>query len=771
MRWVKVVGLAVLVAIGTGAVGATLAGARRSAGVLERLNAITRPADAYALANIEGFDWEEVRRLPNVSQLVTFAVVYFHVEQLDRMVGGFPPVGDTSQLSRIERPVLVAGRLPDQSRPDEVTIAPEVHAEGVEIGDVLTLDLRPIDDSGTEISDSSRARVKVVGIAKNAFFAWDVQPTAAFWAEHSDGGLTPGYINALVRLRTGEAGIESFARDLQRIAGHPVEVNGVAAGNRTNSRTIDIETAALLVLTIAMATVSTVLLCQALLRLIRPSEPGLGVVALLGTTHRTLWTMAMTVPAVTLIVGVLVSPLVALALSPLFPIGNGRRFEPTPGMRTDWVAWGTGAGWIALACGSAVAVAAWRTTRWISTAPAHPLQRPVRPPSIPRRRLPWGSSVPFEQGVRLALGPGGGRGVAWSVGSGVAVIVAAVTFAGGIDRAVTDSTLFGQHYAVGTSLDQDPALTASEVVKETPASRAGHLRNTVIEIDGVPTSTVSVESLQGSSPLRALSGRLPRRDDEIALSPDAAELLDAGVGDTVPITGPTAPGRTGDEGSRSVPRPRLRVVGVMFVPHTSHTDYTSGAVVTPGLTRRLVEAGAPLKLDAVVWSPTRGTSVGEALASLDRRIAAATDASIPVDRQSALSGTRPLPRWLAAVAAALTLGATTHVLAASARRRRSEVAVMQVLGLTRRQARSITLWHASIGAVVGTALAIPVGFAVGRTLWQATAALLPFRYATPHSWTAVTIASVSVIVLTAIVALISARRSGQAEPSLVLRTE
>ena len=230
MRWVKVVGLAVLVAIGTGAVGATLAGARRSAGVLERLNAITRPADAYALANIEGFDWEEVRRLPNVSQLVTFAVVYFHVEQLDRMVGGFPPVGDTSQLSRIERPVLVAGRLPDQSRPDEVTIAPEVHAEGVEIGDVLTLDLRPIDDSGTEISDSSRARVKVVGIAKNAFFAWDVQPTAAFWAEHSDGGLTPGYINALVRLRTGEAGIESFARDLQRIAGHPVEVNGVAAG-------------------------------------------------------------------------------------------------------------------------------------------------------------------------------------------------------------------------------------------------------------------------------------------------------------------------------------------------------------------------------------------------------------------------------------------------------------------------------------------------------------------------------------------------------------
>ena len=42
MRWVKVVGLAVLVAIGTGAVGATLAGARRSAGVLERLNDITR---------------------------------------------------------------------------------------------------------------------------------------------------------------------------------------------------------------------------------------------------------------------------------------------------------------------------------------------------------------------------------------------------------------------------------------------------------------------------------------------------------------------------------------------------------------------------------------------------------------------------------------------------------------------------------------------------------------------------------------------------------
>ena len=128
-------------------------------------------------------------------------------------------------------------------------------------------------------------------------------------------------------------------------------------------------------------------------------------------------------------------------------------------------------------------------------------------------------------------------------------------------------------------------------------------------IDGVPTSTVSVESLRGSSPLRALSGRLPRRDDEIALSPDAAELLDAGVGDTVPITGPAAPGRAVDEGSRSVPQPRLRVVGVMFVPHTSHTDYTSGAVVTPGLTRRLVEAGAPLKLDAVVWSPTRGEAM------------------------------------------------------------------------------------------------------------------------------------------------------------------
>ena len=107
--------LALLVALATTAVLASVAGARRGDSAVQRLRDRTLPADITVLPNQPGFDWNAVRALPEVSALTTFPVSEFAIDGIPDNAVNFP-AGDTDSMRTIERPVMLhvggpAGRV------------------------------------------------------------------------------------------------------------------------------------------------------------------------------------------------------------------------------------------------------------------------------------------------------------------------------------------------------------------------------------------------------------------------------------------------------------------------------------------------------------------------------------------------------------------------------------------------------------------------------------------------------------------------------------
>ena len=143
-RWRSLLVLALLVALATATVLAAAAGARRGQTAFGRLWASTLPATVTVLPNQPGFDWDKVRALPEVavaepsSRSTAPRSCWTCCPETDV---GFPPIGDEYGRT-IERPDLVAGRLFDPGRADEILVTPQFAAayhKGV--GDHVTMRL------------------------------------------------------------------------------------------------------------------------------------------------------------------------------------------------------------------------------------------------------------------------------------------------------------------------------------------------------------------------------------------------------------------------------------------------------------------------------------------------------------------------------------------------------------------------------------------------------------------------------------------------------
>jgi ABC-type lipoprotein release transport system permease subunit len=85
-------------------------------------------------------------------------------------------------------------------------------------------------------------------------------------------------------------------------------------------------------------------------------------------------------------------------------------------------------------------------------------------------------------------------------------------------------------------------------------------------------------------------------------------------------------------------------------------------------------------------------------------------------------------------------------LAASVRRRRRDLALLKTLGFTRRQLVAAVAWQASVAAVIGIAVGVPLGIGVGRWLWSLFARQI---YAVPRP--SVPVLSVCLVALGALV--------------------
>jgi cell division protein FtsX len=765
-RWRSLLVMALLVALAAGTVMTALSGARRGASAVDRLVDRTLPATIAVLPNQPGFDWDAVRALPEVAALTTFVLTgSYVVDELpeDSFAAGFPP-GDDEVFRTIERPVLLDGRLPDPTRADEVVVTRRfVEANGLGVGDGVTLRLfSPETQDGLKFAgtlpepDGPVIEATIVGIIRSPWFS-DIEgndegglsPSPGLFAQYRDnlmGASGQGELNALVRLRGGEADLPAFKAGLQQVSGRSdIDFMDLTEEGRHTHDVTTFEAEALQAFALAAGAAAIFLVGQAVARYAASSATELQVVRALGMTTGQAGVAAATGPVAAAALGSLLGAAGAVVASRWFPIGTAAPFEPEPGIAADpLVLTVIGVLTVVLAAAGALAAArlALRSGRTARS-------RPSALAAVARRA---GAPVPVVVGTRFALEPGRGRQAVpvrpALIGAvvGVLGVIAAFTFSDGVDDAAANPARFGQVYQLASFIGdagQDfvpgdqvlPAMAADPDVRVVNDTRIA-----VAVVENRPVTLFTLDQA-GREPLRPVlvGGRAPEGPDELALAPDSATAMGVGIGDVLTMSG-TA-------GERE-----FTVSGLAFVPEGPHNNYVTGGWVTgtgydtlfdpastvsPAFKYHLVLLGLTPGADPAAVSdriteaviPIVAAATGESPEEL-----AASPLLMPAEPPSRLAEirqVRTLPVFLAGFLAVLALGAVGHALATAVRRRRHEVAVLRALGMTRWQSRWLVVTQASLLALIGLAIGVPLGLALGRTVWRYVAETTPLLYVAP----------------------------------------
>jgi ABC-type antimicrobial peptide transport system permease subunit len=119
----------------------------------------------------------------------------------------------------------------------------------------------------------------------------------------------------------------------------------------------------------------------------------------------------------------------------------------------------------------------------------------------------------------------------------------------------------------------------------------------------------------------------------------------------------------------------------------------------------------------------------------------------------------------------LAIATVAHALVTTVRRRRHELAVLRSIGFTRRNTRVAIAWQATLLAIAGLVIGIPLGIIVGRLVWKQVAEEFPVVYAPPLALVAIVlIVPIAILVANALAAG-PAHAATRIHPARALRTE
>ena len=791
-RWRSLTVLGLLIALSAGTVLGAIAAARRGDTALGRLIGRTLPATATVLPNQPAFDWDKIRALPEVAALTTFAVSGYGIKGLPDAVAseGFPP-GDDAVMRTIERPVVLAGRMFDPRRQDEVVVTPAFPAAfGKGVGDYLTLQLPTPKqtDKGYDPTTGARAkgpeiRVRITGVVRSPWFSDNignpgaVLPSPALFAQHRAsfvGAHDVGWVNALVRLRNGRAGLPEFRADLARITHrNDIDIWDNLGGFGVAAQQVDsFEAACMLAFGLAALVAAILLLGQSIVRYIAATVAELQLLRPVGLAPRQAVAAATAGPFLTAIAGTAVGVAGAIVVSQWMPIGAASLFEPSPGISVDGLVLGVGGAVIpllVLAGSAAVAAAALAAGR---------VARPARRSAIALGLARAGAPVPVVVGARFAFEAGRGRSavpvrpaLAGAI-VGVLGVLAAFTFTAGVTDAANHPERFGQTIALETGVGfngQSPprvpqALAAA--AKDPDVTGLNDTYSAVAYSGNISLTTYSIAPVAGKQiPVVLTAGRLPARAGQIVLAPSSARQLGAAVGSVVPVSG--------GKGTH-----RYTVTGIGFVPEGPHNGYAEGAWVTPAGFRQIFRgAHYPYKFRVAMVSVRPGADV----AAVGKRISKAASRAAhepaqfeippPPAEVRQIRDVAVLPVALSGFLALLAAGAVGHALATAVRRRRHELGVLRALGLTRPQSWLVVITQASLLALIGLVFGVPLGLALGRRLWHQVAETTPLAYHPPLAVWALLLIVPAGLLAANLLAVWPGHRAAGLRSGQVLRTE
>lgn len=765
-RWRALVVLGLLGGLAGGVAFAALAGARRTDTVYDRWREATLAPDAIVFPTQVGIfpaDFSEVRKLSEVVDAGEFVLPYVETKEFD---GTLAP-GDDQLYRTVARPLLSEGRLPDPSRADEVLINAEAaKRSGLGIGDRLTV-TSPVDPeaffTGADSATISE-RATIVGIGDGPmdfiFGTGDPAflPSWGFFAEHDE---VPLATNLVVRLRPGTSVAEFREHVVDAMDAPEIPVRDLAEDNKRITNGTDLERTGLLLFAGAAFLAGLVLVGQAITRVVYAVAEARPALQAMGLTRAQLVGGLVLPLALTAIVAGAVTVVLAVALSPLFPIGLAGRLEPDPGLDVDALVLALGA--LALFA-LTMLIAAGGALRATSPGPRRAEREPVL-----IRRVRSVAPLPVAIGAGLALERGRGERSlpVWpAIAGAVAAVIGVVGALGlvtGIDDALAERSRSGQVLDLEVFLDgQVKPRQVVGIVRTTPGiDEIADQRRVALDIGGSGTAGYALKPVRGDLAYALLDGRAPVAPDEIALGPATAKSLHAGIGDRVKVDG--------DKGSA-----RARVVGIALLQQTAHTSFDQGGWMTePGLIR----LSGPQLDESAERSIGFSVEPGTDLDALTRRLADRFPPTTRIESTSLpqdvlfLRNVRSLPRVLAFFLAFLGIAAVGHVLVTAVRRRRHDLAVLRAVGFRPVQAAACIAWQATTVGIIGLVIGVPLGIVAGRLAWRWVADNTPLLYVAPVAVVAVLLIIPATIVLANLLAALPARRAARVRPASVLRTE
>jgi putative ABC transport system permease protein len=721
-----------------------------------------------------------------------------------------------------DRVTVTQGRMADPGRPDEFVMTPEAaQLFGVHVGQVIPYGLytnlqQQLSGFGTpSVRPKIRVEAKLVGLV--AFNSQIVQddidrfPTFSVFtpalAREALAGSKGSFSSAATySIRVDRGGdIPTVERQVAHLVPQGAQLNLHATAPVAAKADRAVKPIAIAFgMFGAVALLAALLIAtQAIARRLSEATEELAVLRALGAGPATTTADRLVGILGAVVLGSLLAVVVAVAISPIAPLGPVRLVYPAKGFSADWMVLGIGL--LVLICGlGAIAVA------FAYRAAPHRVAQRIRgaPPTSSRvvqAVAAAGLPAPGVVGVRMALESGRGRTAvpvrSALVGTALAValVVATVTFGSSLQTLVKHPALYGWNWTymlnqVGSGNGGVPPQTLTALQHDPAVAAATGIDYVDVEIDGQNVPVIfGVKGASITPPI--LSGHALDRTHEIVLGAATMAQLHKRVGDTVVLTYGSP-----NDSPVYIPPTRLSVVGTATMPAvgfasvvSDHTSMGTGALIPYNVVpARLLARNQYRTLNGPSLALVRlrpGVSPGAGRANLQTLADAANRdfAAVPqgngigntvvvqgVQRPAEIVNYRTIGAVPALLVAGLALGAVAALaltLAASVRRRRRDLALLKTLGFTQRQLAATVAWHASVSALLGVAVGVPVGVILGRWLWDLFARQI---YAVPEPtvpvlWVA--LVAVGALVLANIVAAIPARTAARTPTALMLRAE
>ena len=638
---------------------------------------------------------------------------------------------------------LVSGHLPDPSAPDQVlasfTLAQD---DGVRLGTVIKVPVF----SHAQTSAYNNAigalpkpigptvALRVVGFEATEYEfpsgttpSYDLYTTPAF-SRTVLPRTAYGYVY-LVRLRHGAADLPRFDQQVSALGAEASNQDGLIA---SVERSIRPQAIGWWILAALAAMVGVAVIGQALFRQsIAESEDYL-TISVLGAERRQLVMLSMARNAVVGLVGAGAAMAVAVACSPIAPLGEARVAEPSGGVSFDPLVLPVGA---LVIVAVVIALGIWPALRAARVRGSVDRIGVSRPSVVAAWFAAAGARPSAVVGVRNALERRSG-GATVPVGSALLGTVLAVTalcatgvFGASLSHLTATPRLYGDTFQLDftnpTGAGPDPALLRSlEHDRAVTAITEGLAVET--SIDRVTVGAVAGTAIRGPILLTSVHGRAPDRDGEIGLGGTTMRQLHAHLGSTVHVTVSSPSGARRTAPFRVVSQISFPVLGGVVSLGTGAAITIAGyedAICPAGSGQsacRKASHSVPIPggiLASVVPGPRGQAAVSHYLDAY-RSITA-----LPITPTSLVNFGEAVnfPLIFGAMLALSGAATLVHLLVVSVARRRREVGLLKALGFVNSQVAWAVIWQATTLALIGVAIGTPLGIVIGQAVWKAFA--------------------------------------------------